>query len=73
MPPGLQMDKQLSQSDPDKAKTSGSCCPGLRELQVTPPNVPTYLPVQGHILWYLKAFSFPLVLLISPSVAVFFF
>jgi len=64
------MDQQLSQSDLDKAKTSGSCCPGPRELQVTPPNVPTYLTVQGHILWYLKDFSFPQVMLIiSPNVA----
>lgn len=41
MPPGLQVDKELSQSDLDKA--SGSHCPGLRELQVTPPSVPTRL------------------------------
>lgn len=41
MPPGLQVDKELSQSDLDKA--SGSHCPGLRELQVTPPSVPTSL------------------------------
>lgn len=40
---------------------------------VTPLNAPTYLTVQGHILWYLKAFSFPQVMLVSPSVAVCFF
>ena len=73
MPPHLQMDKQLSQRDLDKAKTSGSRCPGLRKLRVTPPNVPTYLTVQGHIQWYLKVFSFPQVMLISANLAVFFF